>query len=210
MKTRVVVGAVVFLLCVGVSAGCGGSSLTAIAYKQAKNYGVPQPVLARSETVRIEGGSRWRMIWMKGRSAFRSGCPRSQIGLPEGPGVQPCRARYLILGVRLSTHTMPGLGWALSSSQVAAIKRERRASDRFRIFPDFMGIGVRCAIPRGNLPGGTLHGLCSTIAASVNHVRRVEFIEGWDSMSSGWVVTLSRDGRVQSIRVTGQPPQLWK
>jgi hypothetical protein len=195
--------ALALALCASASAGCGGSSLRAIAFKQARYSHVPHAMLKRSETVQIER-SRWTMVWMKGRSVFRFACPSTNL-----LGLQPCEARYLVVGVKQGTHS-PGLGWGLSSSQVVAIERARQASRRFRIFPDFMGIGIHCAIPRANLPGGTLPGICSTVATPVNHVRRVEFIEAWNSKSSRWVVALSRDGRVHSIRLAGQPPQLWK
>jgi hypothetical protein len=105
----------------------------------------------------------------------------------------------------------------MTASEVSAIARARQASPRFRIFPDAMGPNLRCAIPRGGtqLPSHrSLSGSCSTIAVPNNHVRRVEFIESWGGgisfTTAGWVVALSRDGRVKSIRVTGQPPQLWK
>lgn len=200
-------------LCASVVAGCGGSSPRAVAYKEAKYSGVPHSTVARIETVQIER-PRWTMVWMKGRSAFPYRCPST-----NPLGSQPCDARYLVIGIKQGTHDT-GLGYALTSSQVAAITSARQASPRFRIFPDFMGIGVHCSIPNGSNPGGTppgstvsaaaLAGICSTVTASVNHVRRVEFIEGWSEHKAGWVVTLNRDGRVQTVKATGRPPQLWK
>jgi hypothetical protein len=73
-----------------------------------------------------------------------------------------------------------------------------------------MGIGIHCAIPHANLPGGTLPGICTTVAEPVSHVRRVKFIEAWNSKTATWIVKLGQDGRVRSIRVIGQPPQIWK
>lgn len=62
-------------LCVGVAVAYGGSSLQAIARKQAKYYGDAHAVITRSETVRIRGArpghERWTMIQMKGRHPFR-------------------------------------------------------------------------------------------------------------------------------------------
>jgi hypothetical protein len=186
-------------------AGGGSSGVQAIAHKWAKYFGDPHATVARFETVQIER-SRWTMIQMKGRS-FRAGCPS-----PSPTGFQSCRARYLELGVKLNAHDAT-MYWGLTSSQVAAVTQARKANQRFRIFPDFMGIAVRCAIPRGGPQGGTLPGTCSTNAGPANHVktRRVEFTETWGgSNEAGWVVTLDRGGGVHSIRVTGQPPQLWK
>jgi len=46
-------------------------------------------------------------------------------------------------------------------------------------------------------------------------VRCVTFTEGWRPsagsklMTRGWVVTFSRDGRVQSTRKSAHPPQPW-
>jgi hypothetical protein len=107
--------------------------------------------------------------------------------------------------------------WGMTASEIAAIARARRASPRLGIFPDAVGLSLRCAIPRGGTqlaPGRTLTGICSTEVLPSNHVRRVDFIEMWGgsfgSGTAGWVVTLSRRGRVRSVRVTGQPPQLWK
>jgi hypothetical protein len=80
-----------------------------------------------------------------------------------------------------------------------------------------MGLYLRCAIPRGGTqlpPNRPLTGVCSTEAVPSNHVRQVRFIATWGGgisfTKAAWVVTLSRTGHVQSIRVKGQPPQLWK
>lgn len=197
-------------LCSCLAAGCGGSSLQAIAHKQAKYYGHPHATVTGIETVQISahpGHRRWAMIRMKSRRAFRVGC------ISAGPGLAgSCHAQYLEVGVDLSNHE-PGLIWGLTASEVSAIARARQASPRFRIFPDTTGLYLRCAIPRGGPSNGTVAGTCSTVADPSDHVRRVEFIETWRNGASNlskavWVVTLSRDGGVRSIRVTGKPPQL--
>ena len=214
-----VLGVIAVGLCVAVAAAYGGgSSLQTIAHKQAKYYGDAQAAIARIETVRIWGArpghSRWAMIQMKGRRAFRVGCPRPGPGAPG-----PCGAHYLEVGIDLANH-QPGLAWGLTASEVSAITKARRASPRFGIFPDTPGLYLRCAIPEGGTHVGTatLTGTCSTVAKPDNRVRRVKFVETWSPqggasgspMSAGWVVTLGSHGRVHSIRVTGQPPQLWK
>ena len=203
------------VFCAGLVAGCGGSSIQTIAHAQAKYFGDPNAAITRIETVRLVGAlpghRRWTMIQMKGRHAFRVGCPRSG---PAPPG--PCAAHYLEVGVDLANHGKV-MYWGLTASEVSAIARARRASPRFRIFPDAMGLYLRCAIPRGGTqlpPDRPLTGICSTEVAPNNHVRRVAFIETWGggigANTAGWIVTLSRSGRVQSVRVTGQPPQLWR
>ena len=159
------------------------------------------------------GHERWWMIRLKGRHAFRVGCPRPGPGLPG-----PCGAHYLEVGVDLADRK-PGLTWGLTASKVAAIAKARRATRWFRIFPDTPGLYLRCAIPRGGAqlpPDRSLTGTCSTVAQPSDQARRVEFVQTWRlGPGSGldqarWIVTLSRGGRVRSIRVTGQPPQLWK
>lgn len=195
------------VICATLAAGCGGSSLRAIALKQAEYFGDPHAAITRIETVQLSGArpghARWTMIQMKSRHAFRAGC------VSVGPGPAACQARYLEVGIDLTNHEA-GLYWGLTASEVSAIDRARQASPRFRIFPDTTALYLRCAIPRGSLPGGALTGTCSTVAPPSAHVRKVEFIEKWGKSTASWVVTLSRSGRVQSIRVTGQPPQLWK
>jgi hypothetical protein len=145
------------------------------------------------------------MIRMKSRRAFRVGCPRS------GPGLAvSCHPHYLEVGVDLANHEA-GLAWGLTASQVSAIGRARQASPLFRIFPDTTALHLRCAIPRGGPPGGALSGTCSTLAPPSADVRRLAFVERWGrSHEAGWVVTLSRDGRVRSVRAAGRPPQLWR
>jgi hypothetical protein len=74
---------------------------------------------------------------------------------------------------------------------------------------------IRCAIPEGSSPGATLDGSCLTDAQTHGHAGRVVFTEAWrmngstTASKASWVVKL-KDGKVQSIRVKGQPPQLWK
>jgi hypothetical protein len=204
--------------CVGVAAACGGSSLRAVAREQAKYYGDAHATITRVETVRIRGArrghSRWAMIRMKGRTAFRVGCPRPGPGAPG-----PCGAHYLEVGIDLTNHE-PGLAWGLTASELSAITKARRASPRFRIFPDTPALYLHCAIPEGgaHLGVAALAGTCSTVAPPNNRVRRVRFIETWSpqggasgpQMSAGWVVSLGSQGRVRSIHVNGEPPQLWK
>jgi hypothetical protein len=201
-------------MCASLVAGCGGSSLQAIAHEQAKLYGVPHAAITRVEKIPVVGGGKspWSIILMRGRSLFLLACSGGPVGVGLGIGiVRACHPRYAAFGVKPGGRTAE-LSWGLSSSQIAAIARARRARRGFRIFPDLTSVNVRCSIPRGGPYGGTVTGTCTTEAQPANHVRRVEFKEIWPPRwtPAGWVVTFSRTGRVQSIRVTGQPPQLWK
>ena len=213
---RRVLGVTALGLCVGVAAAYGGSSLRAIARQQAAYFGDPHATITRVETVRIRGArpghARWTMIQMKGRRSFRVGCPS------PGPGpAGPCHAHYLEVGIDLANHK-PGLAWGLTASEVSAIAEARRASSRFRIFPDTPALYLRCAIPQGGMHVGALIGTCSTVTLPDNRVKRVKFVETWSPkggasgppMTASWVVTLRRKGRVKAIRVVGLPPQLWK
>lgn len=215
---RRIVTVFAFFLCTGAAAAyAGGFSLQSIAHKEAKYHGDAHAAITRIETVRIwgtrQGHARWAMIRMKGPHAFRVGCPR------PGPGVPgPCGAHYLEVGVDLANHKV-GLDWGLTASEVSAIAKARKASHWLRIFPDTPALYVQCAIQRGGLqlrPNRPLTGTCSTVATPSNHVRRVEFVQTWRLPPSSrlnkasWIVTLGRHGRIKSIRVTGEPPQLWK
>jgi hypothetical protein len=104
----------------------------------------------------------------------------------------------------------------ISRFQVAAIAKARSLSPRFQKFPAVNQLTVRCAIPpRGN-QGGSLPGMCATIAEPFGKpVRCVAFSEAWrprpgSTLSTdGWVVTFDRDGHVQSTWMTTHPPQTW-
>jgi hypothetical protein len=217
MKRVIGVAAAVACGSVIVAAAYGGSSLQAIAHQEARYFGDPHAAVTRIERVRIFGArpghERWAMIRVKGRRPFRVGCPRPGPGPPG-----PCGAHYLEVGVDL-TDPQNRMDWGLTASEVSAIARAWRASRWFRIFPDTPALYLRCAIPRGGAQlraHRSLPGTCSTVAEPSDHVRRVEFVETFRIAPGGkldkadWIVTLGRAGRVRSIRVEGQPPQLWK
>jgi hypothetical protein len=84
-------------------------------------------------------------------------------------------------------------------------------------FSDIPGLLARCRIPRGGPRGGAIAGLCQSNALSMLHGdTRAEFLEHWplsrpqgSRNTSGWVVTLDRQGHLRSVRRTSQtPPQL--
>jgi hypothetical protein len=106
---------------------------------------------------------------------------------------------------------------AVLSSRIAGAQAPaiaRRSSRFLRIFLPRPGT-VACSIPaRLALRGRCTTGFVSAPPYSRKTIR-VRFGERWrlggDLHRGAWIVTVRlRDGRVQSTRVTGQPPQLWK
>jgi len=197
-------------------AGCGGTSLGQVARQDSKELlGEPHPQILRTETARIVDGQREAVVQLHGHFTIIPNCP-AVVGTAKNR-CHTLHPRYVVLTFSLP-NPKSSQGYATtSSSQIAAIARARRAQPQFATFPDFNGEVVRCAIPRGRPPGGTIAGTCVTYALPYQHTKRVEFIEHWPQSEpsgsrrkAGWTVTLSRDGLVRSIRVLGQPPQLSK
>jgi hypothetical protein len=197
-------------------AGCGGTSLQQVARQDSKErLGEPHPQIVRTETVRIVDGEREAVVQMHGHFAIIPNCPF--VADPAKNRCHTLHPRYVVLTFSLPNPKSSRGYSTTSASQIAAIARARRAQPQLAIFPDFNGEVVRCAIPRGSPPGGTIPGTCVTYALPYKHGKRVEFIEHWPQSQpsgsrnkAGWVVTLNRGGRVRSIRVISQPPQLWK
>ncbi|HEY2742318.1 MAG TPA: hypothetical protein VGI69_09090 [Gaiellaceae bacterium] len=197
-------------------AGCGGASLQQVARQDSKRLlGDPHPRILRTETVRIVDGAREAVVQMHGHFTIVPNCP--MVTPPSKSRCHTLHPRYVVLTFGLPTPSSSQGYSTTSRSQIAAIARARSAQQELAIFPDFNGEVVRCAIPRGSPPGGTIGGTCVTYALPYKHAKRVEFIEHWPQSQpsgtrtkAGWLVTLSRDGRVRSTSVMGQPPQLWK
>jgi hypothetical protein len=211
-----VLGLLVFVGCAWVFAGCGGASLRQIAQRDSKELlGEPHPQILHTETARIVDGAREAVVQMHGHFTIVPDCPHAVA--PAKNRCHTLHPRYVVL-----TFSLPKSGSAqgyatITSSQMESIARARRAQRWLALFPDFNGEIVRCAIPRGSPPGGTIPGTCVTYAFPYHHVRRVELIEHWPQSEpsgsrnkAGWIVLFGRDGHVRSVRVTGQPPQLWK
>jgi hypothetical protein len=124
----------------------------------------------------------------------------------------------LVMSPRTHRLVSATLSQRIAGTQAPAIARR---SDRYlRIFPARPG-RTACAIPRGGVQPTrkTLRGRCTTeFVSSTPYPRgaiRVRFGERWrlggSLQRAAWIVTVRlRDGRVQSTRVAGQPPQLWK
>jgi hypothetical protein len=185
-------------------------SVEQTAREQSKQLlGDAHPKLLRIEKVQDAGGAREAVATMQGH--FK---PQCSFG--------PCRAfSYAWLDFSLSNpKDLQGFS-ATSASQLAAIDHAKSASPLFGIFPDFMNSAIRCAIPRGR-SGRTIAGGCVMIFEKTQASTRIKFRERWPFVKTrdghwprgektgGWIVTLGRNGRVQSIRVFGdRPPQLW-
>ncbi|HEY7422205.1 MAG TPA: hypothetical protein VH541_09350 [Gaiellaceae bacterium] len=209
---------VIGLLAIGlgacVIAGCGGASLQQVARQDSKELlGEPHPQILRAETVRIVDGEREAVVQMHGRFTIIPNCPA--VLAPAKSRCHTLHPRFVVLTFSLPDPKSSQGFATTSSSQIAAISRARRARSQLAIFPDFNGEPVRCALPRSSASSGTIAGTCVTYALPSNHVRRVEFVEHWPQSQpsgsrnkAGWIVTLSRDGRVRSVSVTGRPPQL--
>jgi hypothetical protein len=204
------------VLCGCLSAGCGGSSLQKVARQDSKeSLGDPHPRITHTETVRIVDGEKEAVVQMQGHFTIVPHCPFVTAGSKSR--CHMLHPRNVVLTFSLPNPEASHGYSTISASQISRIARARHARPLFGIFPDFVNEIVRCAIPRGSPPGGTIAGTCSTEALPYPRVRRAEFTEHWPQSrptgsrnKAGWIVTFSRDGRVESIRVTGQPPQFRK
>jgi hypothetical protein len=182
-----------------------------VAAQEAKQLlGDGHPKILRVETVQDVGGAREAVVTMQGH--FK---PQCSFG--------PCRTvSYVWLNFSLSNPKDLQGFLVTSASQLAAIDRAKSANPLFKIFPDFINPAIRCTIPRGH-SGRTIAGGCVMNFEKTKGVTRIKFRERWPFVktrsgnwpsyerSGGWIVTIGRNGRLQSIRVTGHlPPQLWK
>jgi hypothetical protein len=208
---RLAFAALVIVLCTGMVVGCGRMSPQQAAYRDAQQlFGDPDPSLIDVQMFTNFSGTREAAVVMQGE--FR--VP------PSG-----AHSRYVVLDFLLPPGPATSAGYEIPTpSMVAATARARSANPLFKLFPDVGSPPIRCGIPVGSRPGGTIAGGCLTSEPPpTNHLRRVEFIEEWPLFrtnryggvlgwkhSARWIVTLAGDGQVQSMSVKGQPPQLWR
>lgn len=203
-------GVIALASCVCAVAGCGGVSLEKVARQDSKDLlGDPHPQILRAETVRIVDGQREAVVQLHGRFTIIPSCPAL-----AGNRCHTQHPRYVVLTFSLPNPKSSQGYSGTSASQIAAIARARSARPQLALFPDFSNEIVRCDIPRGGPPGGTIAGTCVTYALPGG---RVELIEHWPQSrpsgnrhKAGWIVTLGRSGRVRSVSVVGRPAQLWK
>jgi hypothetical protein len=198
-----VLGLPVLVVCASLSAGCGGSALQA---KARKVVGDPHATVVSTQTVEALNGARLAVVVMRPGGAQGLGCLSDLM-----PGPYRCpRSSDAYVELNPTTHADGGES-GISRFQVAAIAKARRLSPRFLKFPAVDQLTVRCAIP-----GGSLRGMCATVAMPFGKpVRCVAFTEAWRPSAGsklttrGWVVTFSRDGQVTSARKIARPPQPW-
>ena len=212
---RPVLAVLVLGLCTCVAAGCG-SSLVSTADQESRMFlGDPYPRFMNFEVERNVNGDREAVIPVQGHFTLHPSCP-APVGSTT-PRCHTIHTRYAVLEFSLPDPKAGGGFWTVSASQIAAIATARQANPLFSVFPDFTEEIVRCSIPRGDPPHGTVARTCSTNTVGYRRVRRVELVEHWPlgersgtRNKAGWVVALGRGGGVRSIHVIGQPPQLWK
>jgi hypothetical protein len=184
------------------AAGCGSTTATNVALREARDSGGTQPRAVRVERWRLSNGDAVDVVLVRARfCGTRNGytapkingrCLPSEVYFATRPGASGGSAAFLAHGDAHMTEE----AW--------------KARAAFRIFPDIPDLLVRCKIPRG--AGGTVAGLCeSKLSAS----RKVEFLEHWPLSkphghrnTAGWVVALDRSSRVLGVQRTGStPPQ---
>jgi hypothetical protein len=203
-----VTGFLVLAVCACLVAGCGGSALQA---KARKVVGDPHATVVGTQTVDPLGGGRLAIVVMKPGGSQGLGCVSNLM-----PGPTRC-PRWSDAYVRLRAKTHADMGdLEISRWQVAAIAKARASNPRFGIFPIVDQLTVRCAIKPPNRPGGTLPGMCNTMALPFEGpIRCVAFITGWRASAGGkmntaaWVVRFDRNGHIQSTRQVADPPPPW-
>jgi hypothetical protein len=217
---RRVVGVLAVVSCTFLAAGCGGSAVQRAARREAKEMlGDPHARVVRIETVRIVNGTREAVVRMTGHFTVEPDCP-AVVGT-KASRCHTIHSRYAVLDFSLPNPKDSQGYWIPARSELAAITRAQNARPTFGIFPDFLNSTIRCDIPRGST-SATIPGTCTTSTERSGGATRVTFIERWPrasrpdgswpsyEKSGGWVVTLTRDGHVRSIRLTGHhaPPQV--
>lgn len=183
--------------------GCGSTTATNAALRDARDSGGTQPRAVRVERWRISNGDAVNVVLVRARfcgtkngytaAKINGRCVPSEVYFAIRPGETGGSAAFLAHG----------------AAHMAAVAWKARAA--FRIFPDIPDLLVRCKIPRDS--GGTVAGLCET---KLTAPRQVSFLEHWPLSrpaghrnTAGWVVTLDRSGQaVVGVHHTGStPPQ---
>jgi hypothetical protein len=183
-------------------AGCGATTATSVALREARDAGGTQTHAVRVERWRISNGDAVDVVLVRARFCGGGG----GVSMPKVHG--RCLPTEVYFEVRPG-ETAGGSAF-LQHGQAQLAVRAWRARPVFRIFPNIPDLLVRCKIPQG--AGGTVAGLCE---AKLYGSRKVAFLEHWpltkphgQRKTAGWVVTLDRSGRVVSVSPTGSvPPQ---
>jgi len=185
-----------------VAAGCGATTATSAALREARDFGGTQPRVVRVERWRISNGDRVDVVLVRARFCGTD----NGFSSPKVNG--RCLPSEVYFALRPGATAGFSTFFAHGAAQMAA--EARKARPAFRIFPHIPDLLARCKIPRGG--GGTVDGLCE---AKLYGPREVAFLEHWPLSkptghrnTAGWVVTLDRSDRVVSVHDTGStPPQ---
>jgi hypothetical protein len=212
--------AAALLLCL-VAAGCGATGWQSSAAQLGRIWGDPHPTIVRMESVQLATGTQAEVMQLRGHFSFRPSCFAVKFPgrhhRPRCPGV--VHLDTVVGAVDAHDHKLIEAGNDNTAAELAAFARARDARPMFRIFPEFSDPLVQCAIP--GYGGRTITGTCTTRVARGSPKTGavdVALVEHWPltrssnrPYSGGWIVAVSRSGRILSVRRTGDlPPQLWR
>jgi hypothetical protein len=196
-----------------VAAGCGGTTVTQAGLHAAHESGGAQASVTRIERVQVASGAPVDVVLVRAKYCAGEGENGASIPSPGGA----CGFNYAWFQVTAEDHEI-GFSTFLPHGAVEAVTEARRSVPVLRTFSEIPGLLARCKIPRGGPRSGTIVGLCQSNALSTLHNgdTRAEFLEHWPLSkphgarnTSGWIVTLDRQGHVRAVHTTGPtPPQL--
>lgn len=187
---------------------------SALEAKARKVVGDPHATVVSTETVGALGGGRLTIVVMKPGGSQGLGCAVALAS--DASSVSGC-PRWSDAYVRFGATTHADVGdLGISRWQVAAIARARATNARFGVFPIVNQLTVRCRTTPPSEQGGTVPGVCATVALPFGGpVRCVAFIEAWrpsaasELRTRGWIVGFGRNGDVQSTHLTAHPIPPW-
>jgi hypothetical protein len=201
------------LVLAAIAAGCGGTSVTQAGLHAARESGGADPSVTRIERVRTATGDAVDVVLVRAKFCASDGENGASIPSPSGG----CGPNYAWFQFTPKDHKI-GFSTFLPHGAVEAVAEARRSVSVLSTFSDIPGLLARCRIPRGGSRGGTIAGLCqSKVPGTLDDGdTRAQFLENWplsrpqsSRNTSGWIVTLDRQGHVRSVHTTGQtPPQL--
>jgi hypothetical protein len=182
------------------AAGCGATTSTSAALRDARDSGGAQPRAVRLERWRISNGDAVDAVLVQARFC----------GTSNGYTAPKVDGRCVPSDVYFAIHPgeTGGPSTFFEHGDLRMADEARKARRAFRLFPAIPDLLVRCAIPHRR--GGTVAGLCET---KLSRPLEVDFLEHWPLSkpnghrnSGGWAVTLDRDGRVVAVRAVGATP----
>ena len=178
------------------AAGCGATTSTSVALREARDAGGTQLQAVRVERKRLANGDAVDVVLVRARFCGTN----SGVSMPKVNG--RCLPTEVYFALRPGATAGGSAFLQHGQAHMAAVAWKARPE--FRIFPDIPDLLVRCKIPRGR--GGTVAGLCE---AKLYSRQQVAFLEHWPLSrpqghrnTAGWVVTLDR-GQVVGVRRVG-------